>query len=142
MPTPDWPIGRLRLILPVAFGGLLLLMLAAGLEALQTLRQLHTEEEEVRNTLSHRGQSLSALCTSLDQYGDRIQRFLMTDVPGDSLPADFARLDSEIDAVFRNFAGGAAPEERELLDSLEKLFSDERRMMRSAAAWSPIERRR
>ena len=40
-----WPSRKLRLTLLISFGGLLALMVIAGLDALRLARQLHTQEE-------------------------------------------------------------------------------------------------
>jgi hypothetical protein len=49
-----WPSGKLRLILLISFGRLLALMLIAILDALRLARQLHTQEEKIRQTfLAH-----------------------------------------------------------------------------------------
>ena len=40
-----WPSKKLRLTLLISFGGLLALMVVAGLDALRLARQLHTQEE-------------------------------------------------------------------------------------------------
>ena len=135
-----WPGGRLRLILPAAFGGLLLLMLAAGLGALQTLRELHNREEAVRSRIMERGRSLSSLCTSLDVYGDHIQRFLIS--PEAAGPSDVTRLDGDIESVLHNFPADGPRDERELLEALQKLFADERGLFQSVLTWSPEQRRR
>jgi signal transduction histidine kinase len=136
----SWPGGRLRYILPAAFGSLLLLMLAAGLGALQTLRDLHQREETLRTRVMERGRALSTLCTSLDLYGDHIQRFLINPDSGES--PELTRLDGDIESILRSFPPGSAPEERELVGALEKLFDDERGIVRSVTAWSPAQRRR
>jgi len=49
----------------ISFGGLLALMVVAGLEAFRLARQLHTQEEAIRQTFLAHTQPLLFLSTSI-----------------------------------------------------------------------------
>ncbi|MGB2665083.1 MAG: hypothetical protein WAK48_13830, partial [Candidatus Acidiferrum sp.] len=57
--------GKVRRILFVAFGGLLALMVAAGLDALHSLRQLDGLERQVNQRYSTHTQALTTILISV-----------------------------------------------------------------------------
>ena len=98
-----WPSGKLRLTLLISFGGLLALMVIAGLDALRLARQLHTQEEEIRQTFLAHSQPLLVLSSSIYVYNDRIQEYLLSQDPqADGVSArEFSRLAAEINSTVR-----------------------------------------
>ena len=83
-----WPSGKLGLTLLISFGGLLALMVIAGLDALRLARQMQTQEEEIRQTFLAHSQPLLVLSSSIYVYNDRIQEYLMSqDSQADGLTA-------------------------------------------------------
>ena len=142
MTQEEPPTAKLRLVLLTAFGGLLALVLVAGIGALRVLRELHAEEEHVRETMLAGGQSLTTLCTSLDVYQDRIQRMILYPERSGDAARDLAQVDTAIDSLLKTFPQIQEPEEKELVDTMERLFAEQRAMLRSILTWSPDERRR
>ncbi len=139
-----WPAGKLRLILLISFGGLLALMVIASLDAFRLARQLHTQEEAIRQTLLTHTQPLLVLSSSLYVYNDRIEEYLMSQDPqSDGLTArDFSRLKAEIDSTLKTYPAKREPEERALLESLEQLFTEQQGMLNPVLPWSREERHR
>jgi len=139
-----WPSRKLRLTLLVSFGGLLALMVVAGLEALRLARQLHTQEEAIRQTFLAHTQPLLVLSSSIYVYNDRIQEYLMSQDPQvDGVTAEeFSRLTAEINSMVRKYPENCQPEERALLESLEQLFTEQQGMLNPVLSWSREERQR
>ena len=139
-----WPSRKLRLTLLISFGGLLALMVVAGLEALRLAHQLHTQEEEIRQTFLAHTQPLLVLSSSIYVYNDRIQEYLMSQDPqADGLTAEeFSRLTAEINSTLKTYPENRQPEERELLESLQQLFTEQQGMLNPVLSWSREERRR
>jgi len=139
-----WPSRKLRLTLLISFGGLLALMVIAGLDALRLARQLHTQEEEIRQTFLAHTQPLLVLSSSIYVYNDRIQEYLMSQEPqADGLTAEeFSRLTAEINSTLKTYPENRQPEERELLESLQQMFTEQQGMLNPVLSWSREERRR
>jgi len=139
-----WPSRKLRLTLLISFGGLLALMVVAGLDALRLARQLHTQEEEIRQTFLAHTQPLLVLSSSIYVYNDRIQEYLMSQEPqADGLTAEeFSRLTAEINSTLKTYPENRQPEERELLESLQQMFTEQQGMLNPVLSWSREERRR
>jgi signal transduction histidine kinase len=137
-----WASGKLRLTLLISFGGLLALMVVAGLEALRLARQLHTQEEAIRQTFLAHTQPLLFLSTSIYIYNDRIQEYLMSQEPqADGLtPEEFSRLTAEINSTLRKYPENRQPEERALLESLQQMFTEQQGMLNPVLLWSREER--
>ena len=139
-----WPSRKLRLTLLISFGGLLALMVVAGLEALRLARQLHTQEEAIRQTFLAHTQPLLVLSSSIYVYNDRLQEYLMSQEPqADGLTAEeFSRLTAEINSTLKTYPENRQPEERELLESLQQMFTEQQGMLNPVLSWSREDRRR
>jgi signal transduction histidine kinase len=139
-----WPSGKLRLTLLIGFGGLLALMVIADLGALRLARQMHTQEEEIRQTFLAHSQPLLVLSSSIYVYNDRIQEYLMSqDSQADGLTAEeFSRLTAEINSTLRKYPESRQPEERALLESLQQMFTEQEAMLNPVLSWTREERHR
>jgi len=137
-----WPSGKLRRTLLISFGGLLALMVIAGLDALHLAHEMHTQEEEIRQTFLAHTQPLLVLSSSIYVFNDRIQEYLMSQEPqADGLTAeDFSRLTAEIIATINKYPGNRQPEERALLARLKQLFTEQQGMLNPVLLWSREER--
>ena len=120
-----WPSKRLRLTLLIGFGGLLALMVIAGLDALRLARQLKSQEEDIRRTFLAHSQPLLVLSLSICVYNDRVQEYLLSQDPqAEGLTVeDFSRLTAGITATLKTYPEIRQPEERALLESLRGLFA-------------------
>jgi len=138
------PSGKLRLILPLSFGGLLALMVIAGLEALRLARQLHAQEDNIHRTFLAHSQPLLVLSSSIFVYNDRVQEYLLSQDPQDEGRAaeEFSRLNGEINSTLNKYPQTRQPEERALLESLQHLFAEQQGMVNPVLSWSREERQR
>ncbi len=137
-----WPSKQLRPILLASFGGLLALMVIAGVDALCLARQLHTQEEAIREAFLSRSQPLLVLSSSIYVYNDRMQEYLLSENPqSDGLtPQEFSSLTAQIDSRLKTYPRNRQPEEREILESLNELFTEQQNMLNPVLAWSEKER--
>jgi signal transduction histidine kinase len=135
---------KMRLALLVSFGGLLALMLIAGLQALYLARQLHAQEEEIRQSFQAHSQPLLVLSSSICVYNDRMQEYLLSQDPQAEGLTDeeFSRLSGEIQSTLRVYPKARQPEERALLESLQRLFAEQQDMLSPMFSWSRQERHR
>ena len=137
-----WPSGKLRLTLLSSFGGLLALMVIAGLDALRLAHEMHTQEEEIRQAFLAHTQPLLVLSSSIYVYNDRIQEYLLSQDPqADGVTAEeFSRLTAEINSTVTKYPENCQPEERALRERLEQLFTEQQGMMNPVLSWSREER--
>jgi hypothetical protein len=98
-----WPSKNLRLTLLISFGGLLALMMIAGLKALRLARQLHAQEEDIGRTFLAHSQPLWVLSSSISVYNDRMQEYLLSQDPqAEGLTAkEFSRLTPEVNSTLK-----------------------------------------
>ena len=136
------PSKKLRLALLLSFGGLLALMVIAGLEALRLARQLHAQEEDIRRTLLAHSQPLLVLSSSICVYNDQVQEYLLSQDPQAEARAaeEFSRLSGEINSTLSKYPETRQPEERVLLESLQRLFAEQQGMVNPVLSWSREER--
>ena len=136
------PSKKLRLTLLLSFGGLLALMVIAGLEALRLARQLQAQEEDIRNTFVAHSQPLLVLSSSICVYNDRMQEYLLSQDPqAAGLTAEeFSRLTAEINSTLKRYPETRQPEERALLEGLQHLFAEQQGMANPVMSWSREER--
>lgn len=127
------PGRELRIVLLVGFGGLLALLLAAGLAALATLQQLHAEEQAARTDFLVRNQCLLEFRSTLDVYGNRIDEYFLDTNPDvqSSAANDFALLDRRINACLKNYPTARGPEEQTFLDALHQMLTDQEASLNS-----------
>ncbi len=139
-----WPSGTLRLTLLISFGGLLSLMVIAGLDALRLANKMHTQEEDIRQAYLAHTQPLLVLSSSIYVYNDRMQEYLLSQDPqADGVTAEeFSRLTAEINSTVRKYPENCQPEERALVESLEHLFTEQQAMINPVLSWSREERHR
>ena len=128
----------------ISFGGLLALMVIAGLDALRLAHEMHTQEEEIRQAFLAHTQPLLVLSSSIYVYNDRIQEYLLSQDPqADGVTAEeFSRLTAEINSTVRKYPENCQPEERALVESLEHLFTEQQGMINPVLSWSREERHR
>jgi signal transduction histidine kinase len=113
---------KVRRILFVVLGGLLALMVVAGLDALRSLRQLDVIERQVNQKYSRHNQALTTILISLHVYQDQMERYL---VQGDNsedngAAADVKSRSDEVYKALQNYPTDADEEERALLSEIQQ----------------------
>jgi len=133
----------LRTVLLLTFGGLLALMLAAGVSALLSLRQLHAVEQQVsRRFLSHT-QALSEVVISVHIYDDQLAKFLLGD-PQAELGEGSAQIEeraAKVHSALERYPSDCGPQERELLQEIEKDLSEQESISSELLSLGPADRK-
>lgn len=131
---PVRPGRGLRIVLLIGFGGLLALLLAAGLDALSTLQKLHTGEQTARKDFLIRDQCLLEFRSTLDVYGNRIDQYFLDTNPDVQTAAanDFAALTRRINNCLRTYPPDRGPEEQAFLDSVQKMLAEQEATLNTA----------
>ena len=124
----------LRIVLLLGFGGLLAMLLVAGLEALSTLRKLHADEQAARQDFLIRNQCLLEFRSTLDVYGNRIDEYFLDTDPDvqNSAAHDFATLARRIQSCLNAYPPQRGPEERELLAAMQKMLAEQEATLNTA----------
>jgi signal transduction histidine kinase len=135
---------RLRTVLSIGFGGLLVIMFIAGFTALETLRELHAVEENGRREYITRNQALMRVTFLVSTYDGQVERYLLSpnSVEGAVAPGNIARQAAEAHAALRSYPWNHDTAEQLLLEDMERQLSDEERTVQSMLSRSVEERRR
>jgi signal transduction histidine kinase len=133
--APVRPGRGLRVVLLASFGGLMAMLLIAGLGALATLHQLHDQELTARKDFLVRDQCLLDFRSTLDVYGNRIDEYFLESGDVQARAAgDFATLARKIQGCLRSYPENRGPEERAFLESVQKLLVDQQQTLNTAMA--------
>jgi len=120
-------------ILILAFGILLALMVVAGWDAITTLATIHTSEEAARLDFLSRTEPLIQIRTKLTLYGDLVQKSVVVTTE-QSTPDEARALFSQIKAELNQYPQTREPEERSLVENLQKVLSDQDRVSQELLA--------
>src|SRR5580704_10761965 len=111
--NPHRPGLYLRVVLLLGFGGLLALLLAAGIEAMAMLDAAHEQEQAARREFLARNAVLFRLDSNLEGYGRFVQQTLADRQQEQAeAAAELRRLSSEIHAVLETYPLARRPEEK------------------------------
>lgn len=113
---------KMRSILFLVLGGLLTLMVVAGLDALLSLRQLDRIERQVNQKYSRHNQALTTILISLHVYQDQMERYLVqADNSEDhAAAADLKNRSDEVQTALQKYPADADPDERALLLQIQQ----------------------
>jgi signal transduction histidine kinase len=121
--------GKLRRIVLVAFGGLLVLMIFAGLAALHSLRQLGRIAQEVNQRYSAHSQALTTILISVHIYHDRMERYLLSPESSESVfdATDVQKCGTNVHNALQSYPADTEPEEQALLSEMQHEFTEQER---------------
>jgi len=134
---------KTRWILLGTFGGMLLLMVLAGADSFRSLQQLRQVSNETTRRLSTRDRALVTVVVSFHAYTDQMERYLLSDeITSDpSGAAEITKRGSAVHAAIGSYPQDCQPEERALLEQLEKGVSAEERSFSGVLGTSESERK-
>ena len=130
----------LHWVLIAAFGGLLSLMLIAGVHALRVLSEMHTEEEDARRTYAQRTQALAGICLSMQTYSETAQQYTLSTRPAGNSD-ELQQLLANIDSDLRSYPAARSGEQIPPLSAIQNLFAEQQRLFDSMLS-RPLEERR
>ncbi len=118
---------KLRTILMVAFGGLLALMVVAGVDALRSLQQLDSIERKVNQQYSTHSQALTTILISVHVYHDQMERYLMDEKGAESRgdAADVQKRGVEVHTALLTYPADADPEEKALVAEIQEKVQEQ-----------------
>jgi signal transduction histidine kinase len=134
---------RIRFLLWIGFGGLLLLMGVIGLSAVSFLYQIEIRQEQIRQAYVERERTLEKLRSDIYVSGTYIRDFLLdTDEPlAASHRADFLETRRRITAEIDEYRRLLEREEQEPFQEFNKELDAYWAVLAPALDWNPRERR-
>ena len=118
-PRGSW---KIRWILLSAFGGMLLLMIFAGMDSLRSLRKLHQVSGEVSQRFSARSEALIAVVVTVHTYTDQMEEYLLSDaaISHTVAPAEIQKHGQEVHTAVEKYPRDCCPQERSLLAKIDE----------------------
>lgn len=133
---------KLRRILLTAFGGLLLLLILGGLDALLSVRKLSGIEQEVNRRFTAHSRALSAIVISVHVYDDQMEQYLLQEQVAEHAAnvLDVIRRSAEIHAALLQYPVDQEPEEQLLIRELERGLVEQENSFATVSTWSAEDR--
>ncbi len=133
---------RLRAVLLLGFGGLLIFLLYSGASALQTLRKLHEVEESARRQSIERERVLATVILSANIYSDHMEEFLLSpQPPEDDASGEISKQADAARAALQAYPADRSPEEQALIEQLQTFLTEQDSVISGSKQWTPEERR-
>jgi len=135
---------KLRWLLLGTFGGMLLLMSVAGIDALRSLRRLHQVSHEVAKRYSAHNQALQTVLVCFHVYDQGMEQYLLADVFVASGPQRvmIASRGSEVLTAIHDYPRDSGNEEQSLVTQIDQAVQAEESAFDNTQAWSSGERKR
>jgi signal transduction histidine kinase len=113
---------NIRWILLSAFGGMLLLMILAGVDSLRSLRKLNQVSGEVSQRFSARSQALITVVVSFHTYADQMEEYMLSDalIFDTAAPAEIKKHAQDVHTALSKYPRDCGPEERSLLTMIDQ----------------------
>jgi hypothetical protein len=132
---------RLRVVLLLSFGSLLLFLLYSGTSALQTLRKLHEVEESARHEALERERVLATVIISTNIYSDHVEEFLLSpQQPEEDLAGEISRRADAARTALQSYPEDRNPEEQSMIEQLQKYLAEQDGVIQRSKDWKPEER--
>src|SRR5215467_2358770 len=133
---------KLRRILLIAFGGLLLLLILGGLDALLSVLKLSRIEQEVTRRFTAHSQALSAITVSVHVYDDQMEQYLLREQEPTHATREFDAINrsAEIHAALQQYPLDKEPDEQVLIKELERGLAEQENSFAVASSWSAEDR--
>src|SRR6266404_8102832 len=132
---------RLRAVLLLGFGGLLIFLLYSGANALQTLRKLHDVEESARRKSIERERVLATVILSANIYSDHMEEFLLSpQPPEDDASGEISKQADAARAALQAYPADRSPEEQALIEQLQTFLTEQDSVISGSKQWKPEER--
>jgi len=135
---------RLRRVLLIAFGGLLAIMVVAGMESFRSLQRLDVLERQANQQFAAHNNALLALVISVHTYNAQVERFLMPEGATASSPSADEVTESwaQAAAAVQRYPQDQDRREQELLRKMVEHLAAERTSFVRVSAWQLAARRR
>jgi len=133
-----------RAVLLAGFGGLLLLMVFAGIDGLRAVRRMQVRSGIIQHDFLERSRVLNQIRSDVYLSGTYARDYLLDPEPSaaEKNRTELNRLRREMEAILAAYASLMRPEERTPLNGLRKSLDEYWRVLDPVFRWSPDQRRR
>jgi signal transduction histidine kinase len=133
---------NLRRILLATFGGLLLLLILGGLDALVSVRKLGHIEQEVNRRFTAHSHALSAIVISVHVYDDQMEQYLLQEQTAQhvTMPFEVVSRSDEVHAALLQYPSDQEMEEQLLMKELERKLVEQENSFAAVSAWNAEDR--
>jgi signal transduction histidine kinase len=133
---------KIRWILLAAFSGMLILMIVAGLSALDSLRKLNQVSNEVSQRFSNHSRAILTVVVTVHTYSDNMERYLLSDALASGGPSasDVQNHAAAVHAALEHYPQDCGREERLLLTQIERQVTAEEGSFEETLTWRPSDR--
>lgn len=135
---------KLRWLLLGTFGGMLLLMSIAGVDALLSLRRLHRVSREVAQRYTAHTQALQAILVCFRVYDEQMEEYLLADVLVANLPdqrrQSVITRGSELHAAVHAYPVDSGDQEISLVTQIANAVDGEGNAFNATRDWRPGDR--
>jgi signal transduction histidine kinase len=130
-------------VLLAGFGGLLLLMMFAGIDGLRVLRQMQQRSGAIQRDFLEHSRVLNQIRSDVYLTGTYARDYLLDPQPSaaEKNRSELNRLRKEMDAILAGYAGLLSAQERTPLDGLRRSLDEYWRILDPVFHWNPEQRR-
>jgi|HubBroStandDraft_6_1064221.scaffolds.fasta_scaffold02276_6 signal transduction histidine kinase len=133
---------KIRWILLGAFGGMLVLMIVAGLSALDSLQKLNQISNELSEHFTSHSRALLTVIVSVHTYNDNMEQYLMSDTASTDSPtaSQVQYHAAEAHSALDHYPQDCGREERLLLTRIAQLIAAQDSSFTEALTWPASDR--
>ena len=133
-----------RIALVVGFGGLLLIMALAGIDALQVLRQFRRSDEQIRRRYLSQNHVLNEIRSDVYVSGTYVRDYLLEPDPerADAYRTSLEEVRKHMESALEIYGGQTAPAQVQHYSALRTELTGYWRILAPIFQWNPAERRR
>ncbi len=131
-----------RLLLMAGFGGLLLLMAFAGIEAIQLLREIQVRNDTIRRDFLNRNSLLNQIRSDVYLSGTYVRDYLLEPEPQMAARhrASLEKTRRDMETALQAYAGLLTPEEKRPYDILQGELAEYWRILEPVLHWNAAQR--
>jgi len=128
----------------VGFGGVLVLMLIAGVDSIRVVHRIELRQVELTQTYLAQQRALESIRAALYRSGNAVRDFLTATTPrqAEARAAELRRIRAEMEAALESYAQYVPERETEIFASLGQDVQRYWEIVTPLLEWSPRERRR
>jgi signal transduction histidine kinase len=132
-----------RLILIAGFGGLLVLMAFAGIDAMQLLRQIQRRNDQIRRGFLDRNRLLNQIRSGVYLSGTYVRDYILEPEPPKAAThrASLEKTRREMETALQTYSGMLTREETQPYETLQRELADYWHVSQPALQWDAEQRR-
>ena len=142
-PVSDRLLLGTRFALAIGFGGLLVVMALAGVDALRVLRQIRRNDDKIRKEFLFRNHVLNDIRSELYLSGTYVRDYLLEPEPAraETFRAGLEQVHQEMESALASYRGALRPDELKPYGEMIAELSQYWKILGPILRWSAAERR-